>query len=145
MKVRVKRFDKSIPLPVYEKMAAGLDFVCRKGTTIKAGEIKPVPTNVAIEIPEGYVLFLIPRSSTSVRTGLVMPHSIGVVDPFYRGDDNEIILLFQNTRKKSVKVFKGDRLGQGVFLKYEKVKLLEVNRLTKSKRKAWKVKRQRKN
>ena len=140
MKIKIKRFDKKIPLPKYEKLAAGFDFVCRKGATIKQKEIKAIPSNVACEIPDGYVLFAVPRSSTAKRFGLLMPHSFGVVDPFYRGDDNEIILLFYNFTGHSVKIKKGDKIAQGILIKFEKVEFIEVNKLNKSSRKKWDVK-----
>ncbi len=94
MKLPVKRFDKGIALPKYEKLAAGFDFRVRKGATFQPGEIKPVPANIALQIPDGYVLLVVPRSSTASRIGLGMPHSMGVIDPYYCGDDNEIMLIF---------------------------------------------------
>jgi dUTP pyrophosphatase len=144
MKIRTKRFDKKFPLPKYEKMAAGFDFYCRESASLKPGEMKAVPANVAMEIPDGYVLVIVPRSSTAHRRGLMMPHSIGIVDPFYRGDDEEIVLLFYNFTKKKVTIKKGDRIAQGILLKNEKVIFQEVAKLKKSKIGKWKEKMKKK-
>lgn len=143
MKIPTKRFDISLPLPKYEKQAAGFDFICRKGTTFKPGEIKAVPANLALAIPEGYVLMIVSRSSTPSRLGLVMPHSAGVLDPFYSGEDNEIVLLFHSIRKSAVKVKKGDVLAQGLLVKCERVEFDETKKLKKSTRQKWKVNRKR--
>lgn len=70
----------------------------------------------------------------------MMPHSIGISDPFYRSDDNEIILLFYNFTGHSVKIKKGDKIAQDILIKFEKIELTEVNKLNKSNRKKWNVK-----
>ncbi len=112
MKINLKRFDKTIPLPKYEKGAAGFDFFCRKNTYIKPQEIKPILSNVAISLPKDCVLFVVPRSSTLKRKRLIMPNSVGVIDPFYCGDDNEIMLIFQNITNKTVYLKKGEKLAK---------------------------------
>jgi len=140
MKLRTKRFNKKIPLPRYEKMAAGFDFYCVKDTIIKPSEIKALPSNIVLEIPEGCALLVLPRSSTPSRHGLMMPHSIGLIDPFYRGDNDEIILQFYNFTKKAVKIKKGDKIAQGVLIKYEKVEFEEVDKLNKNGKGKWRKK-----
>lgn len=137
MKLPTKRFDATIPLPEYEDKAAGFDFVCREDATIEPGEIKALPGNIALEIPEGNVLFIIPRSSTANRLGLRMPHSIGVIDPFYCGQDNEIVLLSQNFADQPVAVRKGSKLAQGILVKYERVDFDESIPLKPSKVEKW--------
>lgn len=135
MKIDIKRFDDTIPLPRYEKGAAGFDFFCRTNVSIKPKEIKAVPANIAFVIPNGYVLLIISRSSTPTRKGLVMPHSVGVLDPFFCGDDNETKLIFQNITDKAVSIKKGDKLAQGVLVKYETAIFNEAKKLKKSTRK----------
>lgn len=144
MKISIKRFDAKVSLPQYEKGAAGFDFKIRKGATFQPGEIKPIPTNIALKIPEGYLLLVVPRSSTPARVGLSMPHSMGIIDPYYCGDDNEIMLIFQNITNKVVRVKRGDMLAQGILLRFEKADFQEVKKLSKSKRNVWRAKHQRK-
>tara|TARA_Y100000310_G_scaffold312487_1_gene359828 strand:+ start:12 stop:461 length:450 start_codon:yes stop_codon:yes gene_type:complete len=138
MKIRAKRFDKSLPLPNYEELAAGFDFYCREEVVINPGETAAIPANLALEIPEDFFLLVSPRSSTWSKYGLIMPHSNGIVDPFYRAIDHEIMLQFYNPTRRSVTVGKGDKIAQGILLKYEKVDFEEVNgQLGKSKVKKW--------
>jgi dUTP pyrophosphatase len=140
MKLKVKRLDKKLQLPKYEPGAAGFDFVCRADVKFKPGEIKPIPANVAIQVPKGYVIFIIPRSSTPNKYGLSMPHSIGVLDPFYSGEDNEVVLLFQNFSNKTATVKRGSKIAQGVLIKTEHAQLQEVSKLGRSRIKGtWKV------
>ena len=133
MKIKIKRFDKNLPHPKYEKGAAGFDFFCRTNVTIKPKEIRGAPSNIALVVPKGYVLLITPRSSTPTRTGLIMPHTIGIVDPFFCGDDNEIQLIFKNPTDKTVTIKKGAKLAQGVLIKCETAIFDEVKKLKKSK------------
>lgn len=142
MKVRLKRFDTSLPLPSYEKQAAGFDFICREGATFQPKEIKVLPSNNAIEIPDGYMLMVFARSSTVKRLGLAMANGVGIIDPFFRGDENEIMLQFQNITDQPVTVRKGDRIAQGVFVKYEQAEFEDTPKLGASTRR-WLNKKQR--
>jgi len=136
MKLKTKRFNQAIPLPKYQPEAAGFDFFCRQKTVIQPGKTKAIPSNVAIEIPLGYVILVIPRSSTACRLGIMMPHSVGVIDPFYKGDDNEIMLIFYNFTDRPAVVEKGERIAQGLLLKCEKADFEEVKKLTQKARKS---------
>lgn len=138
MKIKTKRFDKDLPLPAYEDLAAGFDFVCRSDDEILPGKMKAISGNIAMVIPDGYVLLVVPRSSTPSRFDLVMSHSVGVIDPFYHGDTNEIKLLFQNIGEEPVSIKRGDQIAQGMLLKCEKVEFDEVESLEDSKIREWK-------
>jgi dUTP pyrophosphatase len=140
MKLKVKRFNKKIPLPKYEKLAAGFDFYLPRSVTFRPGETKTIDTNIAMEIPEGYFILVVPRSTTFSRFGLIMPHSMGIIDPMYRGDNNELVLLFRNLSKKKVTVPRGAKISQGILMKYEKAEFQEVEKLNKSKREKWNIK-----
>lgn len=132
MKIKIKRFDPDVPLPQYDKDAAGLDFFSRSEITIGPGEIRGIPSNIAMEIPKGYVLLVVSRSTIPTRRGLIMPHAVGIIDPFFCGDDNEIILIFQNITNESVTVEKGAKLAQGILVKFENMELEEVQKLENS-------------
>ncbi len=139
MKIPTKRFDTSLPLPSYEHNAAGFDLSARETTIIPSKQMAVIPSNLALAIPKGYVLFLVPRSSTPHKHGLMMPNSIGVIDPFYNGDDNEIMILVYNFTDKEVTIKKGDVFVQGILVKYETVEFDEGTKLPKGKRNKWHV------
>ncbi len=128
MKIKTTRIDKNVPMPEYTDRAAGFDFICRQDDTIAPGEVKALPGNISMDIPDGYVLILAPRSSTHELYGLVMPHSIGIIDPFSHSRMSEISVMVQNVSDKPVTLKKGDKIAQGVLVKYEKVEFEEVDR-----------------
>lgn len=131
MKLITKRINKRLPLPDYEKGAACFDLVCRKNILIKPKELKLVPANIVIRIPEGYAVLIFARSSTPIKKGLILANGVGVLDPFYCGDKDEIVLEFFNFTDKEVKVKAGERLAQGMLIKHETVEWNEVERMGK--------------
>lgn len=126
MKLKIKRFDKSLPLPAYQsKGAAAFDLVARIDTTIKPGEVVRVPLNIAIQLPEGHWALVAARSSLH-KKGLLMANGIGVGDEDYRGPDDEYQAALLNFSKKSVKVKKGERLAQMIIMHREPVEFVEL-------------------
>ena len=129
MKIKIKRIDKSLPLPRQKEGAACFDFVCRETTTIKPSEIKLVPSNTVIKVPQGYALLIFARSSTPLRKGLVLANGVGVTDPFFCGDKDEIILEFLNVTDEDVTIERGESLAQGMVVKHETVEWEEVSEM----------------
>lgn len=126
MNIPIKRFDKTLPLPSGTEGAACFDLTCRESVTISAGKIKPVPLNIALKVPDGHALLLFSRSSTPLRKGLMMANSVGVVDPFYCGDDDENLAFLYNFTDQPVTVEAGDRIVQGMIIKTEPITWQEV-------------------
>ena len=93
----IVRFSKVFPsaiIPQYQSdKAAGMDLYARLGATIDPGEAMPVPTGVAIALPEGHVGLIVPRSGIVRRVGVTVANSPGIIDEDYRG---EIVVLMRN-------------------------------------------------
>lgn len=129
MKLKIKRFDKSIPLPQYKTGGAvALDLYTREGATIKPGEVAVLPMNVAIEIPKGYFGLLANRSST-FKMGITCANGMGVIDNDYRGDNDEIHFSAFNYTKETVIIEKGIRCCQILILPIPQVEIEEVEKL----------------
>jgi dUTP pyrophosphatase len=121
MKVKIKRIDKSIPLPVYETDGAvGFDISAREDFAIKPGEIVLVPSNVIVEVPKGYMLIVASRSSTPRKKGVMQPHGFGIIDHDYCGPEDEIKIQVYNFTDSAVEIKKGDKIAQGVFVRIDK-------------------------
>lgn len=56
----------------------------------------------------------------------MLANGIGIVDPFYSGDEDEIKIQLLNFTDKPVKVVKGEALAQGVIVKREPVEWQEI-------------------
>jgi len=134
MKIRVKRFDRSLPLPVYKTpKAASLDLYTRETVTIEPGEVKLIPMNVAIELPEGYFALLVNRSST-FKMGITCVNGLGVIDYDYRGNDDEWLFPALNFTKALVTIEKGTRCCQMIILPIEQVEVEDALKLSHNNR-----------
>jgi len=73
-----------------------------------------IPTGLVFNIPEGYSVRLHPRSSVSLKRGLVMPNGEGIVDSDYY---HETFIMLYNSSADEVRVTHGERIAQGELIK----------------------------
>jgi len=130
MQIKIKRVDASQPLPQYHTGgSAGFDLYSREDALIPAKSLALLPSNFIICTPPGYVLILAARSSLAKKKGLQLANGIGVIDSDYCGAEDEIKLLLYNFTDNEVKVEKGERLAQGLFIRVEQGQWEEVNEI----------------
>ena len=128
MQVKIHRLQSDIPLPEFATSGSvGFDLSASCDFSIKPGEIALIPTGLVIEVPSGFALILASRSSTPKKKGLTMPHGIGVIDQDYCGRDDEIKLQVKNFSSQEVKIKKGERIAQGIFVKVEQCTFTEID------------------
>ncbi len=133
MKIKIKRIDKTLPLPEYQTSGAvAFDLYSRVDVSIPPKTLERLPTNVIIATPKGYMLEIKDRSSTLKKKGLLV--STGYIDNDYCGETDEILLQVYNLTNEDVKVEKGERLGQGVFIKIEIAEWIETDTMDSSSR-----------
>lgn len=135
MQVTIKRIDPTLPLPTYQTSGAvAFDIYSRVDMTIEPHTIARIPTNLIIAVPKGYVLSIVPRSSTPVKKGLLIPHGMGVIDQDYCGETDEILYQVYNFTDEPVPIARGERIGQAMFLRVntaewqEQTQMHEVSR-----------------
>ncbi len=133
MKVKIKRVDKSLPLPIYETTGSvGCDLLARVKTVIPAKNIAKIPANVIIETPPGYMFLVASRGSTPFKKGLMPPHGVGIGDQDFCGPDDEYDIAVYNFTNKKVVIEKGEKIAQGIFVPIAKVKWHEVEDMKKN-------------
>lgn len=127
VQVKIKRFDKELPLPAYKTAgAAGMDVTAREHVEIPAGAVGYVPLNVAVAVPPGHFMLLIARSSTH-KKGLWMANGAGIMDPDFSGDEDEYKAAYYNFTSSPVAIEKGERIAQMVCVKMETPEVQEVD------------------
>lgn len=135
MKVKIKRIDKSLPLPVYETGGSvGFDILARETVTIIPGTIELIPGNIIVEVPEGYMLAVASRSSTPKKKGLTPPHGFGVIDRDYCGPEDEVKIQVYNFSGSPVTIERGEKIAQGVFVRVDKFEWEESEEMQKQSR-----------
>lgn len=127
MKVKIKKLLPESVIPKYAKAGdAGLDLTATSVNIVEEvgyGYIE-YGTGLAVEIPEGYVGLVFPRSSVS-GTGLLLANAVGVIDSGYRGELKCRFKWIKNTFKYAV----GDRVAQMIIIPYPQIEFEEVAEL----------------
>lgn len=135
MKVTLKRIDSGLPLPKYETDGAvGFDLLARVDAEIAPGKLALIPGNIVVEVPRGYMLMIASRSSLPKKKGLLTPHGLGIIDHDYCGPDDEIHVQVYNFTDAPVKVARGEKIAQGVFVRVDKFEFDEVAEMKKPSR-----------
>lgn len=102
-------------------VSAGYDFFNPEMAVILPNEIKYVRTGIKAAFPKGEMLMLCNRSSNPKKKGLVLVNGVGIVDAdYYNNTDNEgeIAFAFMNITNEVVLLEAGEKLGQGIFVKF---------------------------
>jgi dUTP pyrophosphatase len=150
LSVRFKKLHPKAVTPTYAKDGdAGLDLTA---TAMFMGtNYIQYDTGIAVEIPEGYVGLVFPRSSiTKMAAGVSLKNSVGIIDSGYRG---QIILRFDvpsESHKCDAETFRyitkdgfqeelkipqpGERIGQLMIIPYPTIYLEEVDELSSTDR-----------
>ncbi len=130
MIVRFKKLSSNAVTPQYAKPGdAGMDMVAT--SVIKNEVYYEYGTDIAVEIPQGHVGLLFPRSSIS-KTKQILANHVGVVDSGYRG---EIKFRFKKLAWDNGEVYNvGDKIGQLIIMPYPTILLKEVSDLSETQR-----------
>ena len=117
MEIRFKRLSDKAIMPIRAHVGdAGVDLTATKITT-ELNEVNQLlicyHTDLAVEIPDGYVGLLFPRSSIYTKS-LQFTNSVGVIDSGYRG---ELMVKMRSTTDVVPGIYKeGERFAQLVIM-----------------------------
>lgn len=141
MKVKIKKVHENAVIPSYAHEGdAGMDLTAVEiiehyeniedsydNTTQQVLNKIEFNTGIAVEIPEGYVGLIFPRSSIH-KAGYSLCNSIGCVDSNFRGSIKAF--YYDVAIGSGYKV--GDRIAQLIIMPYPKIEFEEVTELSDS-------------
>lgn len=126
------RMNDGMEAPAYaHKGDAGLDLRITEAVTLESLERKTVGCGIAVEIPEGCVGLLFPRSGLASKQGIALANGVGVIDSGYRG---EIGVSLINEGYKAVTLEAGTRVCQLVVMPYVPCTVVQVDELEETER-----------
>tara|TARA_Y100000004_G_C8701795_1_gene321954 strand:- start:60 stop:587 length:528 start_codon:yes stop_codon:yes gene_type:complete len=96
------------------KMWAGPKSTFYTSASLYPGERMLVPTGLIFDIPAGYSLRLHTRSSVSLKQGLVMANSEGIIDSDYY---HQCFIMLYNSSADEIRVKHKERMAQGELIK----------------------------
>lgn len=123
----VKDVEHDFPLPTRgSKYSAGYDFALREDVRVKAHSYsKTVLSGVKAKMGSDEFLMIVVRSSIGFKKHLMLVNTLGVIDSDYysnKDNDGNIGFAFYNYGDKDIVLKKGERVAQGIFVKYQKIK-----------------------
>jgi dUTP pyrophosphatase len=129
--IRRLRPDAVLPQQAYEG-DAGVDLSACEAAVLEPGTRAVISTGLAVEIPDGYAGFVLPRSGLAARHGIGVVNSPGLIDSGYRGEIR--VVLLNSDREEAFVVEPGMRVAQLVIAPVASVRLVEVDELATSQR-----------
>ena len=128
MKVRIKKLSENAVIPTYAKDGdAGMDLVITSIITKNLGDVT-YGFGIALEIPNGFVGLVFPRSSIR-KYDLALTNCVGVIDSGYRG---EIQATFKRSGLYEYAV--GDRGAQIIIIPHPPIEFEEADELSDTER-----------
>ena len=132
MQMRVSRLRSTATLPKYAHSGdAGLDLCSADDLVVPAGEVRLVPTGIAVELPRGTEGSVRPRSGLAMQWAVTVLNSPGTIDEGYRG---EVGVLLMNHGTRDFHVSCGMRIAQLVVRYRLEVDVVEVESLGRTER-----------
>ena len=128
MQVKIKKLHPKAVIPNYSKPGdGGMDLVITSVINDNKYDIS-YGFGIALEIPEGFVGLIFPRSSIR-KYDLILSNCVGVCDSGYRG---ELQATFKKTGPHVYEV--GERAAQIMILPYPQIQFEEVEELSNTER-----------
>lgn len=128
IRIPFKKLHPDAVEPTYAKLGdAGMDLTAI--SHVSKGIYDEYGTGIALEIPEGYVGLIYPRSSVSGKSQ-ILANSVGVIDSGYRGELKLRFKTLNNVHTYAV----GDKIGQLVIMPVPAVTLIETQELSETAR-----------
>ena len=116
MQLKVKKLRETATLPTRATSgSAGADlYACiDESVTINPGDLKIIPTGIAIALPDkNSVAYLYARSGLGVKHGICLSNGVGVIDSDYRG---EVCVGLCNVSSKPYTIEPDERIAQMVI------------------------------
>ena len=156
MKINFKKLsDTAIAPNKSHYNDSGFDLYADEDVTLAYGETKAIATNIALELPDGYMADVRPRSGLTRDTALRVQY--GTVDAGYRGSigiicdnvdnlykvktiDNKLHAIITGdqdailTYNTAIEIKRGDKIAQLVIQKIPDIELVEADVLNETAR-----------
>lgn len=103
--------DSGAKVPTYaHDTDAAADLYAMETTILEGNTLgNKIRTGVKIQLPEGWLAMILPRSSMGTKTPLRLSNSVGLIDSGYRG---ELGVLYDNISDTPYAINAGDRIAQ---------------------------------
>jgi len=129
MNIKVKPLSALARLPEYATAGSACFDIATSSDSvdITPGSSAVLKTDLAFEIPPGYVMMVYSRSGHGFKNGVRLANCTGVIDSDYRG---ELMVKLHNDSSRIFSVNCGDRIAQAMIVPVQQVVFESVEELT---------------
>ena len=125
IKYHVKELEK---LRYIDGKSDWIDLRVAENVRMKQGEYRLISMGISVEIPKGYEMLIVPRSSAYKNFGILQTNAMGVVDESFCGDNDIIHMPILAMRDTEIHI--NDRIGQFRLMPHQpEVHFIEVDHL----------------
>ena len=125
IKYHVKELEK---LRYIDGKSDWIDLRVAENVSMKQGEYRLISMGISVEIPKGYEMLIVPRSSAYKNFGILQTNAMGVVDESFCGDNDIIHMPILAMRDTEIHI--NDRIGQFRLMSHQpEVHFIEVDHL----------------
>ena len=132
--LKIKKLPNFVSMPEYKTQgASAMDLIAAidDDVVIPSGEIRMIPTGIAIELPHNTEAQVRSRSGLAIKKGIAVVNGIGTIDEDYRG---EICVGLINHSKVDFTIQRGDRIAQMAIMEVLKPEIIVADDLSDTKR-----------
>ena len=134
--LKIKKLENFVSIPEYKTTgASAMDLVAaiEEDVIIPAGEIRIIPTGIALELPHNTEAQVRSRSGMAIKKGIAVVNGIGTIDEDYRG---EVCVGLINHSKVDFTISRGDRIAQMAIMEVLKPEVILADDLSQTQRAA---------
>ena len=125
IKYHVKELEK---LRYIDGKSDWIDLRVAENVSMKQGEYRLISMGISVEIPKGYEMLIVPRSSAYKNFGILQTNAMGVIDESFCGDNDIIHMPILAMRDTEIHI--NDRIGQFRLMPHQpEVHFIEVDHL----------------
>lgn len=128
-KIKIKYYVKELEkLRYIDGKSDWIDLRVAEEVKMKAGEFRLISMGISVELPKGYEMWILPRSSAFKNFGVIQTNAMGVVDESFCGDNDIIHMPILAMRDTEMHI--NDRIGQFRIAKHQaEIHFVEVEHL----------------
>ena len=134
LKIKLVKLSESAKVPSFaDEGSNGCDLYANidKDKRLRSQMRILVKTGISIEMPEGTMGLVVPRSGLALKHGVTVLNGPGLIDTSYSG---EIGVVLYNTSPMVYTIKQHDRIAQLVFVQHERAEFEVVDSLSETER-----------
>lgn len=132
MNVRIKQLNDKAIIPKYSTLkSAGIDLFSLDEVILNPNTSYKFKIGWSMEIPDNYFGLLVPRSSLSIKYGIVLKNVFGIIDSDYR---DEIIVELFNSSNNPYKIEFKEKIAQLIIIPYLHINFILSEKLSLTER-----------